>query len=95
MDLIERLLEKDPSKRLGYFRGADELKEHEFFKGLRWDLLTEVVRPPFVPSTDDDESSMETLTTFDVRDYFQKMTAPPSIPSSPSRSLSSDDDDLF
>uniref|UniRef100_A0A7C9ALQ8 non-specific serine/threonine protein kinase n=1 Tax=Opuntia streptacantha TaxID=393608 RepID=A0A7C9ALQ8_OPUST len=92
MDLIERLLEKDPIKRLGYYRGAEEIKEHEFFNGLRWDLLTEVVRPPFVPSTDDGGSSTENPTTFDIREYFQKMRAPPSMPSSPSHSLSSDDD---
>lgn len=95
MDLIERLLEKDPSRRLGYFRGAEEIKEHEFFKGLRWDLLTEVVRPPFVPSTDEGESSTGKLTTFDVREYFQKMRAPPSTPAAPSHSLSTDDDELF
>ncbi|KAK9692373.1 hypothetical protein RND81_09G259900 [Saponaria officinalis] len=79
IDLIERLLEKDPIKRLGRFRGAEEIKEHEFFNGLRWDLLTEVVRPPYVPA-DVEVSEKE---TFDVREYFQKLRAPPSIPSSP------------
>ncbi|KAJ8452537.1 hypothetical protein Cgig2_000126 [Carnegiea gigantea] len=64
-------------------------------KRTAWDLLTEVVRPPFVPSTDDGESSTEKLTTFDVREYFQEMRAPPSIPSAPSHSLSSSSDDLF
>ncbi|PIN18950.1 putative serine/threonine protein kinase [Handroanthus impetiginosus] len=48
-DLIQKLLEKDPTRRLGYRRGAEEIKEHEFFRGLRWDLVTEVLRPPFLP----------------------------------------------
>ncbi|KAK6141552.1 hypothetical protein DH2020_024705 [Rehmannia glutinosa] len=30
-DLIGKLLEKDPTRRLGYCRGASEIKEHEFF----------------------------------------------------------------
>lgn len=85
-DLIGRLLEKDPTRRLGYARGACEIKEHEFFRGLRWDLLTEVLRPPFIPSRDDDGDLTETLTTdggFDIREHFQKLRSPPSMPPSP------------
>ncbi|KAL2541529.1 Serine/threonine-protein kinase UCN [Abeliophyllum distichum] len=43
-DLIEKLLEKDPTCRLEYWEGAFEIKEHEFFRGLKWDLLTEALR---------------------------------------------------
>lgn len=93
IDLIERLLEKDPAKRLGHFRGAEEIKEHEFFNGLRWDLLTEVVRPPFVPSTEDFEGLTEKVTTFDVTEYFQTLRAPRSLPSSRLNSLTSSYDD--
>ncbi|KAJ8449506.1 hypothetical protein Cgig2_002303 [Carnegiea gigantea] len=91
IDLIEGLLQKDPSKRLGHFRGAAEVKEHEFFKGLAWDLLTEV-RPPFVP---DDEGETAKLTEgFDIREYFLKQRAPSSMPSSPRHSdMSSAGDD--
>ncbi|KAL2940848.1 Serine/threonine-protein kinase UCNL [Bienertia sinuspersici] len=87
VDLIERLLEKDPNKRLGHFRGAEEIKEHEFFKGLRWDLLTDVERPPIVPSSDNVD--LTDVITFDVREYFTKQKAPPSLPPSSGRSLSS------
>ncbi|KAF7807286.1 serine/threonine-protein kinase UCN-like [Senna tora] len=52
-DLIQRLLQKDPTRRLGFARGACEIKEHEFFRGVQWDLLTEVVRPPFIPSREE------------------------------------------
>ncbi|XP_010045011.2 serine/threonine-protein kinase UCNL [Eucalyptus grandis] len=96
-DLIERLLAKDPTMRLGYLRGAAEIKEHEFFRGLRWDLLTEVVlRPPFIPSRDDgggaDDAERLAARAVDVREYFRRSSQPPSIPASPlpspSRSVS-------
>ncbi|GAB4856063.1 hypothetical protein Ancab_024703 [Ancistrocladus abbreviatus] len=87
MDLIERLLAKDPTKRLGYYRGASEIKEHEFFRGLKWDQLTEVLRPPFVPPMEEEFLGAKlTAGGFDVRDYFQKLRAP----SSPLPSLSSE-----
>jgi serine/threonine protein kinase len=85
-DLIERLLEKDPTQRLGYQRGACEIKEHVFFKGVRWDLLTEVLRPPFIPSRDDGElTERATAAGVDIREYFKDLWAPPpSMPPSPS-----------
>ncbi|XP_011016313.1 PREDICTED: serine/threonine-protein kinase UCNL-like [Populus euphratica] len=84
-DLIERLLEKDPTQRLGYQRGACEIKEHVFFKGVRWDLLTEVLRPPFIPSRDDGElTERATAAGVDIREYFKDLRAPPpSMPPSP------------
>ncbi|KMT14451.1 hypothetical protein BVRB_4g072270 [Beta vulgaris subsp. vulgaris] len=92
IDLIERLLEKDPNKRLGHFKGAEEIKEHVFFNGLRWDLLTEVERPPIVPPSVDVD--FVTGVTFDVREFFLKLRAPPSLPPSPGRSMSSSEDDV-
>lgn len=89
-DLIGRLLEKDPTKRLGYNRGASEIKQHVFFRGLQWDKLTEVLRPPFLPSMDD-ELLTENITAdeFDIREYFQKTKVKPSLtPSTSSRSVS-------
>ncbi|OIS96359.1 PREDICTED: serine/threonine-protein kinase UCNL-like [Nicotiana attenuata] len=84
-DLIGKLLEKDPTRRLGYRRGALEIKEHEFFRGLKWDLLTEVVRPPFLPSKDGTELTEEVKRGgFDVTEYLQKLKAPPSPLWSPS-----------
>ncbi|KAL0371142.1 UNVERIFIED_CONTAM: Serine/threonine-protein kinase UCNL [Sesamum angustifolium] len=80
-DLIGKLLDKDPTRRLGYRRGASEIKEHEFFRGLRWDLLTEVLRPPFLPSRDDIES---TESGIDIREYFEKLKLPASPLWSPS-----------
>ncbi|OVA07877.1 Protein kinase domain [Macleaya cordata] len=89
-DLIERLLEKDPTKRLGYKKGAVEIKEHEFFRGLKWDLLTEVSRPPFLALTEE-ETVKETLLTastgMNVREYFKNLRQQAaSIPQTPSQS---------
>ncbi|KAG4973953.1 hypothetical protein AAZX31_11G128700 [Glycine max] len=82
-NLIERLLEKDPTKRLGYTRGAAEIKEHEFFRGVQWELLTEVVRPPFIPSGDDGAGEMTERFSdrncgVNIRDYFQNLKSSPS-----------------
>nr|KYP71141.1 Serine/threonine-protein kinase OXI1 [Cajanus cajan] len=90
-DLIERLLMKDPTRRLGYTRGAAEIKEHSFFRGVRWDLLTEVVRPPFIPSREDaagEEPEKLGNGGLDIRDYFRKLKSSPSLPASPSVSSS-------
>ncbi|CAL0329173.1 unnamed protein product [Lupinus luteus] len=92
-DLIEKLLEKDPTKRLGYARGATEIKEHAFFKGVQWDLLTEMVRPPFIPVRDDGtgeltENSAAVNGGVDIKHYFESLKSPPSLPPSPVSSLS-------
>ncbi|XP_036099559.1 ribosomal protein S6 kinase alpha-5 isoform X7 [Molossus molossus] len=50
-DLIQRLLMKDPKKRLGCGpRDADEIKEHLFFQKINWDdLAAKKVPAPFRP----------------------------------------------
>ena len=46
-DLINKLLELDPKKRLGS-NGINEIKDHKFFVGIKWDqIMDEPV--PFVP----------------------------------------------
>ncbi|CAL1361695.1 unnamed protein product [Linum trigynum] len=44
-DLIGKLLVKDPRERIT----VEEIKSHEFFKGLDWDSVVEVSRPPYIP----------------------------------------------
>ncbi|XP_078473147.1 ribosomal protein S6 kinase alpha-5-like isoform X1 [Lampetra planeri] len=50
-DLIQKLLVKDPKRRLGSGpAGADEIKNHAFFKSLSWDdLAAKKVEAPFKP----------------------------------------------
>ncbi|KAF9599212.1 hypothetical protein IFM89_036257 [Coptis chinensis] len=88
-DLIQRLLDKDPTKRLGYNYGAVEIKEHEFFRGLRWDLLTEVSRPPFLKPLEEYDLMVGKI---DIAEYFRPEPVVPTSPlnstyNSPSPSL--------
>lgn len=48
-DLIRRLLERNPKRRLG-FQGVEEIKSHEWFQDVDWAMLRrrELV-PPFIP----------------------------------------------
>ncbi|XP_077311968.1 ribosomal protein S6 kinase alpha-4-like isoform X2 [Lithobates pipiens] len=49
-DLLQKLLRKDPKKRLGA-EGAFQIKEHPFYRGLDWEALAlRKVTPPFRPS---------------------------------------------
>ncbi|CAI5500429.1 unnamed protein product [Closterium sp. Naga37s-1] len=50
MDLIDKLLHPEPSLRLGA-RGAEEVKAHPFFDGIRWETLAQE-QAVFVPSPD-------------------------------------------
>ncbi|GFP78707.1 serine/threonine-protein kinase wag1 [Phtheirospermum japonicum] len=46
-DLIQKLLVKDPRRRLGCARGATDIKRHPFFDGIKWPLIR-TYRPPEV-----------------------------------------------
>jgi hypothetical protein len=53
IDLIKRLLVKDPSRRLV----GEEIQGHSFYAGVSWSDLTSM-RPPLIPTlqTDDDSA---------------------------------------
>ncbi|KAK9157757.1 hypothetical protein Scep_004331 [Stephania cephalantha] len=88
IDLIERLLEKDPEKRLGYGVGAAEIRQHDFFRGLRWDMLMEVSRPPFLAPAEGERELTEKVTARGrvcILEYFQAKKCA-SVPGSPSLS---------
>ncbi|XP_020588367.1 serine/threonine-protein kinase WAG1-like, partial [Phalaenopsis equestris] len=46
-DLISRLLERDPRRRIGSVKGATEIKQHPFFDGVSWALIR-MMKPPVV-----------------------------------------------
>ena len=50
LDLVSRLLCKQPSDRLGSSGGAHEIKSHPFFHGVNWDSHHEIPNPPYTPS---------------------------------------------
>ncbi|XP_047310146.1 serine/threonine-protein kinase D6PKL1 [Impatiens glandulifera] len=51
-DLIKGLLSKDPQKRLGFKRGATEIKQHSFFESINWALIRGN-QPPEIPKVID------------------------------------------
>ncbi|KAL1563050.1 serine/threonine-protein kinase D6PK-like isoform X1 [Salvia divinorum] len=53
-DLIRGLLVKEPQHRLGYKRGATEIKQHPFFEGVNWALIR-CASPPDIPKAVDYE----------------------------------------
>ncbi|OIW01308.1 hypothetical protein TanjilG_10469 [Lupinus angustifolius] len=44
-DLISKMLEKDPDRRIE----VDGIKGHDFFKGVKWNTVLEIARPPYIP----------------------------------------------
>nr|AML79586.1 putative LOV domain-containing protein [Phaeoceros carolinianus] len=44
--LIRGLLQRDPTRRLGAFRGANDVKQHPFFRGINWPLIRCMHPPP-------------------------------------------------
>lgn len=57
VDFITRLLHKDPSQRLGYTNGIEEIKNHPFFEGYGWSHVRQRrYNPTFKPflASDDD-----------------------------------------
>nr|AML78151.1 putative LOV domain-containing protein [Philonotis fontana] len=44
--LMRDLLQRNPLKRLGSYRGSADVKSHAFFKGINWPLVRNMVPPP-------------------------------------------------
>ncbi|CAN8273067.1 unnamed protein product [Cochlearia groenlandica] len=59
-DLIRGLLAKDPKKRLGFKKGATEIKQHPFFDNVNWALIRST-NPPEIPKPIDLSMLNETL----------------------------------
>ena len=63
MDLIPKLLAREPEERLGYHKGAEEIMNHQFFNSIDWGALyRKEVTPPFRPAIKDRED----LSNFDT-----------------------------
>jgi serine/threonine protein kinase len=53
IDLISKLLTKDPTKRLGSRTDAEEIKEHPFFAGIDWNaMMAKKLTTPYKPLLD-------------------------------------------
>ena len=64
-DLITKLLDLDPKKRIGAGnKGFENLKKHKYFEGINWnDLENKKITPPFIPNIEG---------PFDLK-YFDKV----------------------
>lgn len=67
-DLIGRLLEKNPNKRIS----LTEIKGHGFFNGVDWEGILELPRPPFIPDLTDVEG-MTVNKGIDLDEYVQNV----------------------
>jgi hypothetical protein len=56
--LIKKLLQSDPTKRLGHKEGASELKSHDFYSGIQFHLIRNQTAP-IVPQMPDYEKWAE------------------------------------
>ena len=68
-NLIEKLLIKDPNKRLGKKNGIEEIKTHSFYRDLNFDLVKKKkLKPLFKPNVSKEKFD---ISNFD--DYFTQM----------------------
>lgn len=77
VDFVQRLLFKDPERRLGSgINGSDQVMAHAFYTGINWDDLSHKrVSPPFAPSAanstdasnfDSDDEVLSAFTMFNT-----------------------------
>ncbi|XP_076906321.1 serine/threonine-protein kinase OXI1-like [Bidens hawaiensis] len=67
-DLIRKLLEKDPKERIT----VAEIKGQDFFKGVDWEKVMDISRPPFIPGRFDEECTGGNK-NIDVEDYVREV----------------------
>ena len=49
-DLLLRLTNKVPASRLGSKNGAEDIKNHPFFKSVNWETVAKKgLKPPIIP----------------------------------------------
>ncbi|KAL4189474.1 hypothetical protein AMTRI_Chr08g165560 [Amborella trichopoda] len=65
--LMYRLLHRDPKNRLGSSEGANELKQHPFFRGINWALVRCMSPPQLNTPQGTDKEAKE-----NVKDSFQE-----------------------
>nr|CAD1819971.1 unnamed protein product [Ananas comosus var. bracteatus] len=72
--LIARLLDKDPRNRIA----PHAIKQHEFFRGVDWESLLTVARPPFIPTVTERHGECDAALDVErvVDEVFQSREAP-------------------
>ncbi|CAM9607588.1 unnamed protein product, partial [Heterosigma akashiwo] len=67
--MVQQLLEPDPNKRLGS-KSTDEIKNHEYFKGIDFDTLAITGKPPFFPTSTVNETPLTGHALEQAERYF-------------------------
>lgn len=71
-DLCRRLLDKNPSTRLGQ-NGCEEIMAHPWFRSLNWEsIISDRKKPPFVPSRDVNAASQSQIGNFAEDTAYQE-----------------------
>ncbi|KAL1290738.1 hypothetical protein HN51_059087 [Arachis hypogaea] len=66
-DLIKKLLEKHPDRRIE----VHEIKCHDFFKGVNWNSVLQIARPPYIPQNDIEDKAG--FSRKDVESFVRKI----------------------
>lgn len=78
-DLIHRLLQKSPKKRLGSRNDAVDIKSHRFFRDLNWKHLEDkLYAAPYIPdlnSSDDTSNFSDEFTSQEAVDEISETPA--------------------
>ena len=69
-DLLKKMLDKDPKKRIGINNDKSDLKSHEFFKEINWEELSKKkINPPVDMERIIDEYNLKEKVLFNDYDY--------------------------
>ena len=72
-DLLKKMLNKDPKKRIGSGNDKSDLKSHEFFKEINWeDLALKKIKPPMDMVDVREEYNLKEKVDFNDEDYSKE-----------------------
>ncbi|KAI8608413.1 kinase-like domain-containing protein [Chytriomyces sp. MP71] len=73
-EIVKRLLEPDPSKRLGTAGDGDEIRAHLFYAKINWTKVeARQMTPPFLPACDTPEAIEKRAKRGQTEDYAQML----------------------
>ena len=69
-DLLKKMMDKDPKKRIGINNDKSDLKNHEFFKDINWeDIAQKKITPPVDMVNIKEEYNLKEKIVFNDTDY--------------------------
>jgi len=80
VDIVQCLLKKDRTKRLGALDDVNEILRHPFFRDIDKDqLLTYSVVPPFLPSQEFDGGLTQFYDNYNSKQDLEETFLPPEV----------------